>query len=104
LTRSKPPAKAIPYERFQDELKRQGGGGGPENEGPDLFRIFRDKAQALRNSAKGLLRPLLPAAGDKIMTPELMTFNRIAQGGFMGTVTAIRVLMDHKMHNPRQNI
>lgn len=89
--------KAIPFEKFQEELKRRGGGGDPGGEGPDPFRVFRDKAQSLRNSAKGVLRPLLPPAEVKSMTPALETFNRIAAGGFGGTVAAIRVLVAHKM-------
>lgn len=96
MTRFHDRPTTIPFEKYEEEQRRRGGGD-PGEEGPDLFRVFRDKAQALRNTAKGLLRPHLPPAEDKTLTPELETFNRIAKGGFVGTLTAIRVLVDHKI-------
>lgn len=98
--------RAIRYEDFQQEMRRRGGGGGgdPGGGGPDLFRAFREKAVALRTSAKNLLRPQLPPSGDKTVTPALTTFNRIAAGGISGTLTAARVLLAHRFWpEPRNN-
>ncbi|MBI2233841.1 MAG: hypothetical protein HYU57_02380 [Micavibrio aeruginosavorus] len=85
-------------------MRRRGGGGDPGGGGPDLFRIFREKAMALRTSAKNLLRPQLPPSGDMTVTPALVTFNRIAAGGVSGTFTAARVLLAHRFWpEPRNN-
>ncbi len=96
-------ARAIPHEQFHEEWNRRGGGG-PEDDGPDLFRVFRHHAQTVRNDAKRLLRPLLPAAADQTVTPELETFNRIARGGFWGTMTALHVLASYKIRPLRRDI
>lgn len=97
----KPRPRAVSFEDFDAEMKRRGsGGGGPDGQEPDLFRVFREKAQSWRNTAKGLLRPMLPPSSDKVITPELKVFNKIASGGFLGTVTAIHVLAKHRLQKP----
>lgn len=104
MSRQEDNIRAVTPAQFREAMARRGGGGDPGGDGPDLFRAFREKALDWRNRAKRLLRPSLPLGSDPTITPELQTFNRIAAGGVLGTVTAICVLVDHKMQEPRRDI